>query len=440
MLPNRISKKYALLLASLLFYAYWDYRFVTLLIGSIGFNFYIAQQIAKTVRKKEWLLISVFANIGVLSFFKYYDFFVTSFVDIATPFGAAVDDLHLHLILPIGISFYTFQALSYTIDMYKNKIPPVTNWLDFALYVSFFPQLVAGPIERAEDMLPQFETGLFPSKHQLKEGFYLIAIGLFQKVMIGDACGRLVDAIFYDLEKYTSFEICSAVILFSFQIYADFAGYSNMARGVAKLVGIELSVNFRQPYFSQTIAEFWSRWHISLSTWLRDYLYVPLGGNRQGTLITYRNLFLVMLLGGLWHGAGFNFLIWGAYHGVLLIIAKHVKGFKLPGIIAVGMTFFLVVLGWFIFRINTLDQLAVCINKITHFESGAFYVRFIKMIATFGLVLFIIDYAQIKYKNQAFLTQITNQYVALGMAFSMLVISFLFMLLHKPLPFLYFQF
>ena len=245
------------------------------------------------------LLASLTANQGILGFFKYFNFFVDSFISMISIFTHDLDFLHLNIILPVGISFYTFQTLSYTIDIYRKKLVPTNSFLDFALFVSFFPQLVAGPIERAANLLPQISTSRKTTKEQLLDGSILIIYGLFKKVMIGDAAGRYVDHIFAHMDLYSSWELVFALFMFSIQIYADFSGYSNIARGTAKLFGFEIMKNFEQPYLSSNITEFWRRWHISLSSWLKDYLYISLGGNRRGIYQTYLNLMITMILGGL---------------------------------------------------------------------------------------------------------------------------------------------
>ncbi|MCF8219495.1 MAG: hypothetical protein K9I29_09540 [Bacteroidales bacterium] len=319
-------KKPLLLIASYFFYGYWDWRFTGLLAISTIADYFIGKKLYSTEapKKRKWFLFSsMFINLGILAFFKYFGFFVDSFETLAGVFGLQLDFIHLNIILPVGISFYTFQTMSYTIDIYRKKLEPTNNFIDFAVFVSFFPQLVAGPIERARNLLPQIARLSKPKRKQIEEGISLIVTGLFIKVMIGDTAGRFVDHIFGNPEIYKSFELISALILFSVQIYADFSGYSSIARGVAKLLGIELMKNFEQPYLSANITEFWRRWHISLSSWLKDYLYISLGGNRKGKSRTYVNLMITMLLGGLWHGASWNFVIWGGLHGIYLAVHKY---------------------------------------------------------------------------------------------------------------------
>lgn len=436
-LKNTTWKKYWLLVASLFFYGYWDWHWLGLFGFSIVFNYFLGFKIADSkTSSKKWLAFGVTINLSIIVLFKYFNFFIDSL----SVFGRPLDFLHLHFILPIGISFYTFQAIAYLVDIYRKEIKPVSNFIDFGLYKSFFPLLIAGPIERASHLIPQFSSRLIPTKEQVKEGFFLITIGLFQKVMIGDACGRIVDTIFFDLNKYASFEIVSAVLLFTFQIYADFAGYSNIARGLAKLMGIDLMVNFNKPYWASNIQEFWQKWHISLSTWLRDYLYIPLGGNQKGTNRTLINLMLVMLLGGLWHGAGWNYLLWGFYHGLLLVIYRRTQIVSLPKFISIALTFILVVTGWAIFRLTSVAQFELFFEQMQLWSWGDFPLRFIKMMITFGSVLFFIDWLQIKYQSDAFLLKFKNQAFAYGISCSLLLVSFLYILTKKPLPFIYFQF
>ena len=274
LLPQRL-KKYLLLIASYFFYGYWDWRFTSLLLISTVVDYFVGLKLSGELRenrRKLFLIISMVTNLGILGFFKYYDFFISSFAPLAAIFGGNLDYLHLNIILPVGISFYTFQTMSYSIDVYRKRMNPTKSFIDFALFVSFFPQLVAGPIERASNLIPQISRLSNPRKGQIEKGIVLIVFGLFKKVMIGDTTGRIVDHIFTQPENYMSIELISALILFSIQIYADFSGYSSIARGTAKLLGVELMKNFEQPYLSRNITEFWRRWHISLSSWLKDYL------------------------------------------------------------------------------------------------------------------------------------------------------------------------
>jgi len=291
-----------------------------------------------------------------------------------------MDFVSYKIILPVGISFYTFQTLGYTIDVYRKRIKAENNFFVFALYVSFFPQLVAGPIERASRLLPQFKNLSLPNSRQIKEGFWFILWGYFLKVVIADNMARVVDKYYYDLSS-TAPELFLASLAFTLQIYGDFAGYSKIARGLSKLIGIELTQNFNHPYFATSPSDFWKRWHISLSEWLRDYLYISLGGNRITKTRTYINLFLTMLIGGLWHGASFMFVAWGAYHGALLIIFKFFQSnnycFKSPKYLSIIFMFILTFFGWIIFRADNffmLKKIILGLNNWSEFKFSSFFI------------------------------------------------------------------
>lgn len=396
----------------------------------------------------------MFINLGILGLFKYFGFFVESFELIASSFGLKLDFIHLSIILPVGISFYTFQTMSYTIDIYRNKLEPTNSFIDFAVFVSFFPQLVAGPIERARNLLPQIARLPKPTRRQIEEGVSLIVTGLFIKVIIGDTAGRYVDHIFGEPEIYKSIELISALLLFSVQIYADFSGYSSIARGVAKLLGIELMKNFEQPYLSANITEFWRRWHISLSSWLKDYLYISLGGNRKGIRRTYINLMLTMLLGGLWHGASWNFVIWGGLHGLYLAIHKFILGNKKPQVeykfngllgftkhsLKVFITFVLVLFTWLFFRATDFETTKIFVSKIIHWESSDFAMRFINITLTYLIATLFLDIIMYKTKKHAFTLLIKNKPVEYGILSATFFVTLLYMFQSEPLPFVYFQF
>ena len=308
------------------------------------------------------------ANLGLLGFFKYFDFFTQSFAALLALFGIHASPHVLHVVLPVGISFYTFQSLSYTIDVYRGHLQAERNPINFAAFVAFFPQLVAGPIERPHKLLPQFRRTRLVTWPKVSSGSYLIAVGLFKKVVVADTVSQVADAAFASGHPTRAVAL-AGVYAFAFQIYADFSAYSDIARGVARCLGFELSRNFDMPYLSATPSEFWRRWHISLSSWLRDYLYVTLGGNRRGRARTYLNLMLTMMLGGLWHGAAFTFIVWGALHGLVLCVYRAledpVRAFsaRLPlgvrrtlRVVAVVFFFQLVCLGWLFFRAESLAQ------------------------------------------------------------------------------------
>ncbi len=324
LLLRRRSQNFFLLVASWCFYAAWDWRFLGLLATSTIVDYYCALGMRDSAgaRKRLLLLISVCTNLSILGFFKYCDFFITSFARLINAFGLHPHISVLGVILPVGISFYTFQSMAYTIDVYRGKFEPRRDFITFALYVSYFPQLVAGPIERAAHMFPQFENDRVVTLQNIKSGGYLILLGLVRKMAIADYIAPTVNDIFANPGAYGATALLLGAFLFALQLYGDFAGYSDIARGVSRLFGVELMVNFQQPYFATSITDFWRRWHISLSTWLRDYLYIPLGGSRGSRLFHYRNLMITMVLGGMWHGAAWTFIAWGLLHGMALVVHK----------------------------------------------------------------------------------------------------------------------
>ena len=356
------AQNLVLLLASYVFYGAWDWRFLGLLALSTAVDFRCALAIADgdPAHRRRWLWISVATNLGIRGFFKYFNFFVASFAQLCAALGWPVSTTTLDIVLPVGISFYTFQTLGYTIDVYRGRLPACRDPTTFALYVAYFPQLVAGPIERATHLLPQLAAARLVTLPRLRDGAWLILLGLFKKVVVADNLARIVDPVFADSHGSSGAATLLATYAFALQIYADFSGYSDIARGVSKLLGIELMRNFRRPYFATDPQEFWRRWHISLSQWLRDYVYVPLGGNRGGDLRTSRNLMLTMLLGGLWHGASGMFVLWGALHGALLVIHRpwrELFGGYLPRLLTPlsGLLLFhFVCLAWIFFRARTL--------------------------------------------------------------------------------------
>ena len=364
-LPHR-GQNVMLLVASYFFYSCWDWRFLPLILTTTLVNYFIALGIENSEGKgkHKWLIVlSITVSLGMLAFFKYWGFFTESAAEMLTWIGLRADIQMLNIILPVGISFYTFRTMSYTIDVYRGKIKATRSFTDFALYVAYFPQLVAGPIERSSSLMPQI-TNSRKSRPSgdFSEGLYLVMLGLFLKVVVGDNLGFIADGIFAESsDELTGTEALVGVYCFAFQIYGDFAGYSSIARGVSKWLGIDLMTNFRMPYLARNPSDFWQRWHISLSSWLRDYLYIPLGGNRGNKLGVYRNLMLTMLLGGLWHGAGWTFLIWGGLHGVILCIYRALGDkVKLPAlwgrILATVFFFHLVCLTWLFFRAESLTQ------------------------------------------------------------------------------------
>ncbi|HQV74446.1 MAG TPA: MBOAT family O-acyltransferase, partial [Flavobacteriales bacterium] len=311
-----------LLAMSYYFYAQWDWRFLFLLIFSTFLDYFSGLQIHRTpthAMKRVWLIISVGINLGFLGVFKYYNFFADSFANLVGSFGFEAHPVFLSVILPVGISFYTFHGLSYVFDIYYDRIKPTTDPVDYALFVGFFPLLVAGPIERATHLLPQIQSPRQFEMAKVVDGCKQVLWGLFKKVVIADNAAEIVNLIFDGHQDYGGSTLLYGAVLFAFQIYGDFSGYSDIALGTARILGIELLQNFNFPYFSRDIAEFWRRWHISLSSWFRDYVYIPLGGSRGGTWMKVRNTFVIFLVSGFWHGANWTFIVWGALHALFFL-------------------------------------------------------------------------------------------------------------------------
>jgi D-alanyl-lipoteichoic acid acyltransferase DltB (MBOAT superfamily) len=360
-----------LLLASYFFYGFWDYRFLVLLLISTVVDYMVGlwlEDTRDTNIRRRILAISICANLGILGYFKYCDFFIQSFADLLRLMYITPSVHTLGIILPVGISFYTFQTLSYTIDVYRGETKACRKFFDFALFVSFFPQLVAGPIERAGHLLRQIESPRILTFEKIQSGLWLILKGYFIKVFVADNLARMVDPVFASPNP-SGAQALLAIYAFAFQIYGDFAGYSNIARGISHLMGFDLMVNFRTPYLATNPSDFWKRWHISLSSWLRDYLYISLGGNRKGEHRTYLNLMLTMLLGGLWHGASDKYILWGLYQGLLLIAYRWAPGVvnikvNIPKFLQMIFYFHLTCFGWLIFRCNSIDQIGGFITKI----------------------------------------------------------------------------
>ncbi|HEY2387100.1 MAG TPA: MBOAT family protein [Candidatus Binatia bacterium] len=349
-LPSNRSKKQALAIASCLFYAAWDYRYPPLLLLVAAVGQIAALRIAATSDgrlRRRWLVLSIGTSLSVLGYFKYTNFFLGTI-------NMLVPQAHLpilNVLLPAGISFYTFKTMSYAIDVYRGELPPCRSLLDYITFATFFPELIAGPIVRASVFLPQMGRPIGPSKSRLAIGASVFLLGLTKKLLIADRLGQVVDPIFAQPALYSSVTIWAGVVAYTAQIYCDFSGYSDMAIGTAKMIGYDLPQNFRMPYLSANIADFWRRWHITLSSWLRDYLYIPLGGNRHGTGRTYVNLMLTMALGGLWHGASWNFVAWGTMHG-LALAAHRAWGRRvpMPRAVATALTLLFVMLCWIPFR------------------------------------------------------------------------------------------
>jgi alginate O-acetyltransferase complex protein AlgI len=369
-----------LLIASYYFYSWWDWRFVFLLLLStvIDYSFGIKIHSSES-HKKLFLWFSVFSNLAILGFFKYYNFFADSFSDLVHVFGMTAHPYVLQVALPVGISFYTFHGMSYVFDIYNGKIKPTSDFVDYGLFVCFFPLLVAGPIERATHLLPQVKKRRVFDAGQSMDGVKMMLWGFFKKVVIADSIAPVVNNIFDNYQQYSGATLIFGAILFSIQIYGDFSGYTDIALGTAKLFGFELLTNFRFPYFSRNIAEFWKRWHISLSSWFREYLYIPLGGSRRGKAIAVRNTFIIFLVSGFWHGANWTFIIWGLFHALLFLPllllnltkknrSEDIGGDRLfPGGKEFGqmmLTFSLVTIGWIFFRAPDISSAFSYIGRI----------------------------------------------------------------------------
>ena len=356
--------KVVLLISSYIFYGWWDWRFLILIVISSAADFIIGNKIFKSSKLRTrnlLLLMSLVINLGMLFFFKYFNFFIDSFRTMFSP-GNSLDNWNtLNIILPVGISFYTFQTLSYTIDIYKSKIEPTKSALTFFTFVAFFPQLVAGPIERASNLIPQFEKKRQFSFSQGTSGLKLMIWGLFKKMVIADQMAVIVNSVYSNPVNFNGWSVFAATFLFGFQIYCDFSGYSDIAIGTARLFGIELMTNFRTPYFATSFRDFWHRWHISLSSWFRDYVYIPLGGNRGTTMKWVVNIILTFTISGLWHGASITYVIWGLLHGVLFAAEHFIYPIikiqqKLKNIFGFTITFILVNFSWLFFRAESWND------------------------------------------------------------------------------------
>lgn len=370
-----------LLVASYYFYACWDWRFVFLLLFSTFLDYFSGLKIAESEKKnirKFWFWLSIVLNLIFLGFFKYYNFFIESFAELLAGFGLKVHIWVLNIVLPVGISFYTFHSLSYVIDIYKRRIEPEKNLVTYFLFVSFFPLLVAGPIERATHLLPQLKVSKKFEYSRAVDGLRQILWGLFKKMVIADNCAHYANIIFNDYESYNGVTLAFGAVLFAFQIYGDFSGYSDVALGTARLFGIELLRNFNYPYFSRDIAEFWRRWHISLSSWFRDYLYIPLGGSKGGNWMRIRNTFIIFIVSGFWHGANWTFIFWGFLNSLFImrsIITKTnrnnlnivAEGRWFPNVgelLQLTTTFGLTVFCWIFFRSATITDAFMFIKKM----------------------------------------------------------------------------
>jgi D-alanyl-lipoteichoic acid acyltransferase DltB (MBOAT superfamily) len=436
-----------ILTASYVFYGWWDWRFLSLIAFSTIVDYSVGLKLKNEENQKKrkiLLWISIIVNLGFLGLFKYYNFFLDSFISAFLFFGSEIKVNSLNIILPVGISFYTFQTLSYSIDVYKRELEPTRDFIAFSAFVSFFPQLVAGPIERAANLLPQFYKKRTFIYDVFSDGVKLIIIGFFMKLLVADRASIYVNAVFNNVSNHNGLTFIAATILFAFQIYGDFAGYSLIAIGTAKLFGFSLMTNFIRPYFSRSVGEFWKRWHISLSTWFRDYLYIPLGGNRVSYPRWLFNTMFTFVISGLWHGANWTFVIWGALNGFYLIIESVIFKNKKRNIISVITTFILICFSWIFFRANNTHD-AIYIIKSIATNPGTLYIPggddviapVYSVIAIF--ILFVVEMKK-EYLNDLF-TLSKNKYTFIRWSYYSAIIFFiLYIGVFDSSQFIYFQF
>lgn len=455
------GRNWLILLSSFLFYAWWEppggaefegsnpmfetlwhLRFLGLLIVTALVDFgagLLLDSQASPKKRKLILAMSMVANLGVLGFFKYSGFFVESLGAAFTSLGWAWERGGWNVVLPVGISFYTFQSMSYTIDVYRRQLEPTRDPVKFLAYISFFPQLVAGPIERAGRLLPQFSRKLTIDRATLEEGIWLILWGFFKKVVIADNMAPLAEMVF-DSSNHTAATVIAGTIAFGIQIYCDFSGYSDIARGTARVLGFDLMWNFNLPYSASSVREFWGKWHISLSTWLRDYVYISLGGNREGKGRTYINLIVTMLLGGLWHGAGWNFILWGAWHGAALAAnrAWAAAGLKLPKTAGWLLTMATVFYGWLLFRAASFEKITNMTQGLANFEAPQWFGSYILNLLFFTSPLILMELFQLRKRNLLAVLGLPG-WVKAGIQ-GLLLIGIIIFWQQEKTPFIYFQF
>jgi D-alanyl-lipoteichoic acid acyltransferase DltB (MBOAT superfamily) len=449
---GRRNQNIFLLAASYVFYGWWDYRFLLLMIGSTTIDFLIARALegtSNTSTRRNLLVASLIVNFTILGVFKYFNFFIDSFTHVLAAAGVHASKPLLRIILPPGISFYTFQEVAYIVDVYKKKLPAARSFVDYALFISLFPHLIAGPIQRPNHLLPQVQGERSFDADKVFNGILLILSGLFRKCVIADKCARLANAAFSGGFGDTNLSVLAiGTYAFAWQIYGDFSGYSDIARGSAQLLGFHFMVNFRQPYLATSIQDFWRRWHISLSTWLRDYLYIPLGGSAEEGYKTYRNLLLTMLLGGLWHGANWTFVIWGWLHGLALAFERYLNAgaafLKRIPRLHIGswpkriIIFHLVCLGWIFFRADSLESAGRLLRGLGHWVWRPEYFVALKFLSLFAIPLFLID-LYLEYRQEEYLLEHSTPLARIFVGCSALVLIALFSA-NQANAFIYFQF
>lgn len=445
-----------LLVSSYFFYACWDWRFLFLLLFSTSLDFFTGLRITNAtdlIGKRFWFWLSISINLGFLGVFKYYNFFVSSFSELVSKYGFHINPYTLKIILPVGISFYTFHGLSYVIDLYKNKIKAERNFIDYAVFVSFFPLLIAGPIERATHLLPQIKQKRTFEYKKAIDGLRQVLWGLFKKVVIADQCAEYANTIFNHSANYTGSTLVLGAVFFTFQIYGDFSGYSDIALGIARLLGIELLRNFAFPYFSRDIAEFWRRWHISLSSWFKDYLYIPLGGSKGSTWIKIRNTFIIFLVSGFWHGANWTFIVWGLLNAFYImpaiifntnrnnleIVAKGRFFLTFKDFFSIGITFILTVFAWIFFRAENLKHAFSYISGI--YSKSLFTIPQIRPWPTFLIMAIFIYIEWMGRENSYAIEKVfisTNR--SIRWIFYLILTVLVFLYQGKEQAFIYFQF
>jgi len=450
-MPRR-PQNFFLLAASYFFYGWWDWRFLGLILLSTLVDFYCARVIAASDDRNQrrlLLILSVSMNLGFLGYFKYCDFFIGSFANAAAMLGIHIPVQVLGILLPPGISFYTFQALAYIVDVYYKKLEPAGSLLDYALFISLFPHLIAGPIQRPSHLLPQVQAERHFHSGHFFDGLMLIATGLLRKCVVADSCALIANAAFDG--RLGEPGLCSSLIgiyAFAWQIYGDFSGYSDIARGPAQLIGFHFMVNFRQPYLATSLQDFWRRWHISLSTWLRDYLYIPLGGNRFGEAKTYRNLLLTMLIGGFWHGANWTFVVWGAIHGGGLALERlrYAGGMEPAGAqrSKIGdwfkriWIFHLVCLAWIFFRAQSVDAAFQYLSNFGKWNWRPEYQTAALLVGGYALILFLMDWLN-EQREEEYLLERASPWLRSAVAWVVICIV-LFFTGNQSNAFIYFQF
>jgi len=458
---NLKLQNFLIVAASYLFYGWWDWRFLSLILFSTVVDYTIGRKLRmeeNQTKRKILLWTSILVNLGFLGFFKYYNFFLDNFITAFSFFGTEIKANSLNIILPVGISFYTFQTLSYTIDVYKRNLEPTKDFIAFSAFVSFFPQLVAGPIERATNLLPQFYKKRTFEYDKAVDGMRQILWGLFKKIVIADTCAEYANLIFNNSADYSGSTLVLGALFFTFQIYGDFSGYSDIAIGTSRLFGFNLKQNFAFPYFSRDLAEFWRRWHISLSTWFRDYLYIPLGGSRGGTWMKVRNTFIIFIVSGFWHGANWTFIIWGALNAIYFLplmltnnnrnnLETVAHGRLLPSIKEISLmllTFSLTVFAWIFFRAESVSHALSIIGEIFSKSILSFQTSWTNGYITIFHIILVLFFVIIEWINRDYefgLQRISNHTFSRKIVYFLIVFLILFTAdYHSKQEFIYFQF